>query len=74
MCGRYYEIRSMSEWYASYWNAFLFKDMFTRCDCDCNFSIPTNGLYGIHCTGLSHIPQTFDKNNAITIRNKNAFQ
>ena len=24
MRGRYYEIRSMSGWYASYWNAFLF--------------------------------------------------
>ena len=24
MCSRYYEIRSMSRWYASYWNAFLF--------------------------------------------------
>ena len=25
MCGRYYEIRSMSGRYASYWNAFLFS-------------------------------------------------
>ena len=24
MHGRYYKIRSMSGWYASYWNAFLF--------------------------------------------------
>ena len=24
MCGRYYEIQSMSRQYASYWNAFLF--------------------------------------------------
>ena len=25
VCGRYYEIRSMSGRYASYWNAFLLK-------------------------------------------------
>ena len=30
MCGRYYEIRSMSRWYASYWNAFLLI-MSSRC-------------------------------------------
>ena len=26
--GRYYEIRSMSGWYASYWNAFLLLSKF----------------------------------------------
>ena len=27
--GRYYEIRSMSGWYPSYWNAFLFSFFFS---------------------------------------------
>ena len=29
MCGRYYEIRSMSGQYASYWNAYLLCDVFS---------------------------------------------
>ena len=31
MRGRYYEIRSMSGWYASYWNAFLLFTCFVCC-------------------------------------------
>ena len=34
MRGRYYEIRSMSGQYASYWNAFLFKRLISRVICD----------------------------------------
>ena len=28
--GKYYEIRSMSGWYASYWNAFLLNYQFSK--------------------------------------------
>ena len=37
--------RSMSSQYASYWNAFLFKDLFTRCDY--GLFLTTNALYEI---------------------------
>ena len=32
MHGRYYDIQSMSRWYASYWNAFLFYTFFLFSD------------------------------------------
>ena len=41
MRGRYYEIRSMSRWYASYWNAFL---LIMSSGCFQNISWPKRSL------------------------------
>ena len=54
------------------------KVLFTRCDCECDFYITTNGLYGIQCecsdgataTMTPYLVQHFscDKRIAITTR------
>ena len=46
VCGRYYEIQSMSGWYESYWNAFLCRIGFSKC-----IECPLLAILGVLCRG-----------------------